>query len=289
MAIDRIEATYACVTCAIGSLVTLFEKGLVPEAKKDLTMRAVLKYFSDLEYKQSPPRIGKEMHRVIREVIGNDDPYKEVKAHFNQFLLDQLPELKQRVIAADDPFQLALRLAIAGNIIDFGPNEKFDIDATMEKAKSVSPAIDDSEGLRRAISGATSILYLGDNAGEIVMDRLFLETIRHPNVYFAVRHSPIINDVTFEDARMVGIDRMATVISNGDNAPGTILENTSAEFQELFNGVDLIISKGQGNFEGLSVCQRNIYFLLMVKCDHVGSFLKVKKGDFVVKKGNAVK
>jgi len=289
MTIERLEATYGCVTCAIGSLVTLFEKGLVPETKKDATMRAVLKYFSELDYKQSPPRIGKEMHRVIREVIGNADPYKALKAHFNHMLLNQLPDLKSRVNAADDPFQLALRLAIAGNIIDFGPNEKFDMDATMEKAKSVSPSIDDSEELRREISAAKSILYLGDNAGEIVMDRLFLETIRHPNVYFAVRYSPIINDVTFEDAQQVGIDKIAAVISNGDDAPGTILEHTSAEFQELFNRVDLIISKGQGNFEGLSACQKNIYFLLMVKCDHVGSFLNVKKGDFVVKKGNAVK
>jgi len=283
---DRIEATYSCVTCAIGSLVTLFEKGLVPGEKKDTTMRAVLKYFSDLDYNQPPPKIGKEMHHIIREAMENPDPYKDVKYHYNQVLLDQLPQLQGKVKTADDPFQLALRLAIAGNIIDFGPNQKFDISATMEKAKSVSPAIDDSEALRNAILDAETILYLGDNAGEIVMDRLFLETINHPHVYFAVRNAPIINDVTFEDAHMVGIDKIATVISNGDDAPGTILESTSPEFRELFDSVDVIISKGQGNFEGLSGCSRNIYFLLMVKCDHVASFLGVKKGDFVVKNVN---
>lgn len=287
MAKHQLEATYSCVTCAIGSLVTLFEKSLVPEEKKDPAMRAVLKYFSELDYSLSPPKIGKQMHHIIRDVIENPDPYKNVKAHFNHLLLDQLPELKARVEAADDPFQLALRLAIAGNIIDFGPNQKFDIESTMEKAKSVSPAIDHSEMLRRAISDADSILYLGDNAGEIVMDRLFLETIDHPNVIFAVRNAPIINDVTFEDARMVGIDKIAKVISNGDDAPGTILESTSSEFRKIFESADMIISKGQGNFEGLSGNSKNIFFLLMVKCDHVASFIGVKKGDFVVKHANS--
>ncbi len=284
MAKDQIKATYSCVTCAIGSLVTLFEKGLVPEEKKDETMRALLRYFSELDYQKSPPKIGKEMHQIIRDVMENPDPYKDLKHYYNKVLLDRLPNLLEIVKAVEDPFQLTLRFAIAGNIIDFGPNQKFNFDETVEKAKSVSPAIDHSEALREAIAGAETILYLGDNAGEIVMDRLFLETINHPQVYFAVRNMPIINDVTMEDARMVGIDKIATVISNGDNAPGTILEDTSQEFREIFESADVIISKGQGNFEGLSGCNRNIYFLLMVKCDHVASFLGVKRGDFVVKK-----
>lgn len=198
-------------------------------------------------------------------------------------MLDYYPELKKLVNKSNDPFQMALRLAIAGNIIDYGPNHVFDINRTLKRAKSIVLAIDDSESLRQSISQAKMLLYLGDNAGEIVMDRIFLETINHANIYFAVRGSPIINDALIEDAELVGIDKIATVITNGDDAPGTILENTSTEFRDIFAQADLIISKGQGNYEGLNETEKNIYFILITKCDHVADHLGVKKGDFVVK------
>jgi len=186
---------------------------------------------------------------------------------------------------ADNPFQIALRLAIAGNVIDYGPNQRFDINNTLEQAKSIVLAIDDSHSLQASISQAKTLLYLGDNAGEIVMDRIFLETISHPNVYFAVRGAPIINDALLEDAELVGIDKISNLITNGDDAPGTILESTSAEFRDIFDRADLVISKGQGNYEGLNGTDEKIYYILMTKCDHVANHLGVKKGDFVVKKG----
>jgi hypothetical protein len=178
---------------------------------------------------------------------------------------------------------MALRFAIAGNVIDFGPNQPFDINNTLEQAKSIVLAIDDSRALQASLSQSKMLLYLGDNAGEIVMDRIFLETIQHPNVYFAVRGAPIINDALIEDAKLVGIDKIAHLITNGDDAPGTILETSSAEFRSLFEQADLIISKGQGNYEGLTANEKNIYFILMTKCDHVANHLGIKKGDFVVK------
>ncbi len=246
-------------------------------------MRALLRYLSTIDFQQSPPQIGQQMHRIIREVLNNPDPYLDIKRQFNQLLLDHYPELKRWVEQASDPFQMALRLSIAGNVIDFGPNQRFDIHQTLERAKSIMLAIDDSEALRRSIAKAHLLLYLGDNAGEIVMDRIFLETIDHPNVYFAVRGAPILNDALKEDAKTVGIDRIAHVITNGDDAPGTILANTSSEFRAIFNQADLIIAKGQGNYEGLCDSHKNIFFLLMTKCEHVAGHLGVKKGDFVVK------
>lgn len=280
-----IEFTYDCIPCALGSLITLFEKGIVPEEKQDNTFRALLKYFSELSYQQSPPEIGSEMHRLIRDTINNPDPYRQIKDKFNRLMLDLYPELKNGVNEADDSFQFALRHAIAGNVIDFGPNGKFDINETIERATSVVLAVDDSAVLKEEINKAQTLLYLGDNAGEIVMDRIFLETIQHPNVHFAVRGAPIINDITITDARMVGIDKIANVISNGDDAPGTILKNTSQEFQDIFEKADLIISKGQGNYESLTYCQKNIFFILMAKCEHVANHLGCQKGDFVVKRG----
>lgn len=278
-----IEASFDCIPCAIGSLITLFKKGLVADEQQQPAMRALLKYLSQIDFDQSPPKIGQAMHRIIRQVLGNPDPYREIKRQFNQLLLDHYPELKKWVNSADDPFQMALRLAIAGNVIDFGPNEPFDFQRTLERAKSITLAIDDSEALRYAISHARLLLYLGDNAGEIVMDRIFLETINHPQVYFAVRGAAIINDALYEDAKMVGLDKVAQLIDNGDDAPGTILETTSSKFREIFGQADLVISKGQGNYEGLCCVRKNIFFLLMTKCEHVANHLGVKKGEFVVK------
>ncbi len=279
-----IEFTYDCIPCAIGSVITLFKKGIVPKDKQDYTFRTLLKYFSELDYAQSPPEIARDMHRTIRRILKNSDPYRDLKRHYNQIILDKYDEFMQLVKAATDPFTYALRLSIAGNIIDFGPNGKFDVDGTIEKAQSVVLAFDDSTDLKREIEAADTVLFLGDNAGEIVLDRIFIETIKHSNLYFAVRGAPVINDVTMEDAKMVGIDKLATVITNGDDAPGSIIKDTSAEFQEIFNKADLIISKGQGNLESLIQSDKNIYFILMAKCDHVAKHLGCKKGDFLVMK-----
>ncbi len=281
---EPLKFTYDCIPCAIGSLINLFNEGLIPPEKKDGAMRSLLKYLSEANFEQSPPALGQQMHRIIRKVLDNPDPYKEIKNKFNTLMLEYYPLLKDKVDKAFDPFNFALRLAIAGNIIDFGPNQSFDIKDTLKKAEYVKLAVDQSQELKASVGSAKTLLYLGDNAGEIVMDKLFLETINHPNVYFAVRGAPIINDITIEDAHQVGIDKIATVISNGDDTPGTIMENVSSQFRNIFNDADLIISKGQGNYEGLSGCDGNIYFILLAKCDHVANHLGVKKGDFLVKK-----
>jgi uncharacterized protein with ATP-grasp and redox domains len=277
-----LSVTYDCIPCAIGSLVTLFHKGLVPEEKQEPAMRALLAFLSKIDLKQSLPQMGKEMHRLIRGVLENPDPYFEIKRTFNRRMLEYYPDLKKLVDNAADPFSMALRLAIAGNVIDFGPNRPFDFNATLERARSMVLAVDESESLRASLPRAKMLLYLGDNAGEIVMDRILLETIRHPNVYFAVRGAPVINDATVDDARAVGIGRIAQVISNGDDAPGTILEATSPQFRDIFDRADLVIAKGQGNFEGLYGIDKNIFYILMAKCDHVAAHLGVRKGDLVV-------
>ena len=284
---DPLKVNYDCIPCAIGSLITLFKKGFVPSEKQDEVMRALLKYLSEVHFDQSPPVLGREMHRIIRKILSDSDPYREIKREFNLLMLTHYPALKHEVEIAPDPFQLALRLAIAGNVIDFGPNNSFDINDTLRKARSVKLAVDHSLQLKAAIKRAKMLLYLGDNAGEIVMDRLFIEMIGHPNVYFAVRGAPIINDVTIKDAEQTGMSKIATIISNGDDAPGTVLVNVSSQFREIFDSADLIISKGQGNYEGLSNSDKTIYFLLMAKCDNVANHINAQKGDFLVLKSNS--
>lgn len=283
---EMISFSYECIPCALGSVINLFNNGVVPENDREILLRQVLRFLSDMSFDRSPLHLGRDLHRLIRKFLNNPDPYKHLKQKYNSLLLDRYDKLMELVKKNESPFNAALRLAIAGNVIDFVSNNVFDLGATLEKAKTVKFAIDDSRDLEQDIRSAKMLLYLGDNAGEIVLDRVFLEILHHPNVYFAVRGNPIINDATRQEADQVKIGELAKVIDNGNDAPGTILPDTSDEFREIFYSADLIISKGQGNFESLMKCKRPIYFLLMSKCNHVSEILGVKKGDFIVKKAS---
>jgi len=237
----------------------------------------------------SAPLFSRELHTILKQYTNNPDPYLEAKRQSNDMVLSIYPDLKKQILLSDNPFETALRLAIAGNIIDFAIGDNFDIQATIEKVLHSNFAIDHSAELKQALSKANTVLYLGDNSGEIVLDKLFIEQLNHPNLYYAVRGAPIINDATIDDAKYIGMDIVACVISNGYDAPSTIVEHCSTEFKELFNQADVIISKGQGNLEGLlDKTAKEVYFLLMVKCDVIADALKVKKGDFVVKKNNTL-
>jgi uncharacterized protein with ATP-grasp and redox domains len=281
--------TLSCIPCIINSLLRLLESGLVPEKDKEPAMRHLLAFLAKADYRKSPPAMGREMHRMIRKILNNPDPYREIKAKYNLMMLDLYRKFKKMVDTADDPFDTAMRLAIAGNVIDFGPQNQLDVMETIDKVIHARLKIDDSLQLKKDLSEAATVLYIGDNCGEIVLDRLFIETISHPNLYFVVRGSATINDVTLEDAEMVGMDRLARLITTGDDSPGAVWENTSDEFKNIFRKADVVIAKGQGNLEGLFEVHNNIYYLLTVKCDVIGSRIGAQTGDFVVHRLNSSK
>lgn len=274
-----------CITCSINGVLNLFKNGLLDEKYKEEILRQVLKYYSEVRYDQLMIGAAREVQRIIRDVSGISDPYKALKDEFNDKALEYCEKYEKAIKEDSNAFEKAMRLSIAGNIIDFGPTHDFDVDAKIEEVFNAKFPIDDSKDLFEEIKKAKSILYLADNTGEIVFDKLFLEVINHPNVTLAVRNSPVLNDATMEDVLHLGLDKVVSkVITNGDNAPGTFLECVSDEFLEYFDNVDLIISKGQGNFEGLNdVNDRNIYFLLTVKCDVIADSANITKGDCIVK------
>ena len=231
----------------------------------------------------SAPEASCLLHRLIKKASHTDDLYKKEKREYNLRLLSLEEEIRDIINKSDDPFETALRYALAGNIIDFGPPGEFDIYNALSSAVLNEPAIDHSRLLMEALETASTVLYLGDNAGEIVLDKLFIETIQHPNLYFAVRGGNIINDVTLEDARAVGMTSVANVISNGYNAPSTLVNRCSRAFREIYNKADIIVSKGQGNLEGLiDEMQKKIFFLLMVKCDVMAETTGAEKGDAII-------
>jgi hypothetical protein len=216
-------------------------------------------------------------------MTGITDPYLEEKEESNLISLGLYKTWKPRVVESENPFETAVRLSIAGNIMDYGANHDFDINSTIEKVLRVPFAINHTVELRERVASANQVLYLGDNAGEIVFDKLLIETMMHPNIFYAVKGSPVLNDVTMVDALQCEMDIAADVIHNGYDAPSTVLNKCSKEFREIFETSDVIISKGQGNLEGLvGLNDPRIFFLLMVKCDVIAELLNVKKGDFVV-------
>jgi len=235
------------------------------------------------KYNLTMPEIHSELNDEFCRITGITDIYLDEKRISNEVALDLYDELKPEVLISSDPFNMALRLSIAGNIMDYGVAADFDIHKTINKVLNTDFAIDHSILLKQKIQQARKIVYLGDNAGEIVFDKMLIELMIHPNVTFVVRGSAVLNDATREDASSVGMEVVADVIDNGSKVPSTVLSTCSPEFLKNYNEADLIISKGQGNFEGLmDENDPRIFFLLTVKCDVVAERIGVEKGSFVV-------
>ncbi|MFC1635518.1 DUF89 domain-containing protein, partial [Planctomycetota bacterium] len=234
---------------------------------------------------QNPPAMAQKIHRFIREITGIRDPYLDVKNRFNKLALQMYPELRERIDTSTDPLETAVRLAIAGNIIDFGVNsavEPSQVERTITESLTDPLDRESLEAFRHAISQAEKILYLGDNAGEIVFDRLLIERLPCEKITFVVKGGPILNDAVIEDAQIVGLTDMVDVIDNGSDAPGNILENCSETFRRRFDESDLIIAKGQGNYETLSDVDKNIFFLVRPKCSVLARHLGREIGSLVL-------
>lgn len=271
-----------CKTCFTNNYDRLLKKNPLTGCKS-LEFCAFFSRLMDKSENIATAAIQRELQHKLRELTCVVDPYYKEKQQSNHIALKLYGEWKPKVLVSCDPFNLALRLAIAGNIMDYGASQVFDVHKTIKKVLNTDFAIDHSNLLKQRIKGAKHILYLGDNAGEIVFDKLFIETIMHPNVVFAVKDAPVLNDVTFQDAEEVGMYDVADVISNGYDASSTLLEKCSKEFLDVYNSADLIISKGQGNLEGLiDEKDPRIFFLFMVKCDVIAERVGVEKGSFVV-------
>ena len=265
------------------------DKYEIKEEKRNKIVSQAISTIAGIDLDNSfSPEITSSILKELEKESVIKDPYETEKKESNQALLNRYSEFKKKVEESDDKFDTALRYAIAGNIIDFGPTHHFDVDGTIERVFQTPFAVDDSDALKAGIKKAKSILYLADNCGEIVMDKLFLETIDHPNVIFAVRNQPVLNDATLKEAQEVGLHKVARLITNGDDTPSTLLHRVSKEFLEIYRSADLIISKGMGNFEGLmDESDPRLFYLLMVKCPVIGQKVGAEKGDFVVKRSES--
>lgn len=238
-----------------------------------------------LDKEEDNPYLATEIHRLAKSVFAVHDLYLEEKVDANELLLERYEEWRAMISEHEQPFAMAAKMAVAGNVIDYGAHSvPVDIEVYIKELLNKGLSIDETEMLEEKLKKAKSVLYLGDNAGEIVFDKLFIETINHRNLTYVVRGEPVINDVTLDDAFEVKMNEVCPVINNGYDAPSTLLDFCSDEFIKAYHKADLIISKGQGNFEGLmNSGNKKIFFLLMAKCQPMAEMLGVNKGDMVVK------
>ena len=271
-----------CLPCFMNQALRAGRIATKDENKIKILLDEVGCMIKDIPMDNTPPEMGKLIYQRVREITGVEDPYKKIKESNIEEALSLYPELKQIVKNSPNKLLTAIRIAIAGNTIDLGLDREFNILNDINKILKQDFAIFDFEEFTSQLKKVKSILYIGDNAGETVFDKILIEELGKP-VTYVVRDIPIINDATLEDAINSGLDEVAEIISSGTTAPGTILKLCNNNFLHRFNNAELIISKGQGNYEGLSNVQRPIFFLLIAKCHVIANDLKVKENDIILK------
>jgi len=283
-----------CLPCVVNQVIKV--ANITGITKKEELLREVFTYLSKMNFDETTPEIIGEIFDMIKRHTKNPDPYKETRNYYNTLFMELLPEFERKIEQAENSFMLAVRYAIVGNIIDFNPIHNTlleDIYDCFEKMEQLELAINDSHALIKDISNAGTLLYLGDNCGEICMDKILLKKIKelNPNVklLFGVRGKPVVNDSISEDAYSIGIDEYAEIIDNGDGSLGTVLNRTSPAFKEVYNKADVVIVKGQANYGCLSEENKNIYFLLMTKCDVIANDIGVEEKKMICMNNKAWK
>jgi hypothetical protein len=275
-----------CYPCFLRQALDAARYAGADEGQQRSILNSVLETLSSLDPTSTPPEIGDAIHRLVRKKTGDADPYADAKRKATEQAQALYPRLKALVADASDPLETALRLAIAGNIIDLAPNSSYDLWATVERVLEQPFAIEDIPAFRGALASTERILYLADNAGETVFDRVLIETLDKPVIY-AVKGGPVLNDATMDDAIVAGLDQVAELMTTGSDAPGTVLRLCSHDFRHLYDQAEMIVAKGQANYETLSGEGERLFFLLQAKCPVIARDVGVEVGDIVLKQGSA--
>jgi uncharacterized protein with ATP-grasp and redox domains len=278
------KLTPDCYPCIVRQAATVVQAAGVESNTQIRALNEILLVLSSADPQLSPSEIAGETNRVIREITGVDDFYLEEKKASHILAMSYLDELRSLVNQSSDPLNEAIKISAAGNIIDVVHPGEYDL--WTEVITSIQGELLGGGYLvfKERLKSASSILYLGDNVGETVFDRVLIENLPLPVIY-AVKSGPILNDATREDAIAAGIDQVADIIDNGTRSPGTVLNQTSDEFREVFEEAELVISKGQANYETMDEQGDKIFFLMRVKCHLIGANVNAPVGSLLFKQG----
>jgi damage-control phosphatase, subfamily I len=269
-----------CYPCLMRQALGAARRAGASEALQHKLLLQTMEQLRRFPADATPAEMAAVIHQMVREETHNSDPYRAAKREATTRALKLYPKLKQLLASSNAPLETALRIAIAGNIIDLGVAESYDLEDSVQRVLHQPFAINGIPELRQALDNSKSILYLADNAGETVFDRVLVEVLPLP-VTYVVKAGPVINDATREDAFAAGIGGVAEIIDNGSDAPGTLLDRCSDVFRERFSVAGLILAKGQANYESQSTIRAPVFFLLQTKCDVIARDLSVEKGSVV--------
>ncbi len=276
----------ACVECIINQAHRVTEAIRADEALGKRMVSRVEQLGTTFDFKKSPPEVASYVYEEMAQLAGMDDLYEELKTHATQKAKGFIPHLEDVLKRSQDKLLTAIKIAVAGNVIDLAAEVSFDLHEELEKIFETDFAVDDLKLLAASLQNAETLLYIGDNVGEHIFDHLCIQTLQelYPklDIYYMVRGNPIINDVTMKEAKEAGFDTLCYLVDSGVNTPGFAYSAANAESQRLFDNVDLVITKGMGNYECLSPSPRkNLCYLLKVKCHVVANSLELDLGDIV--------
>lgn len=284
------KITYECLSCLTKQVIKVATISTDDISMQQKIIKKLFSELSALTFEESSPYIGWKINKYINKELNILDPYKQIKDNCNQLAVNLCEEFKLQDLIdnSDFPAETACRMAIAGNIIDFSAHDYI---SEGEIRKTIQRCLDDTlygdkiENLMEHVKNSKKILYLADNSGEIVFDMLFINQLPKEKITYVVKNGPIVNDATMQDAIDIKMNELVRVIDNGSDAQGTILELCSDNFKKEFNSADLIIAKGQANFETLNyIKDKNIFYLFKAKCMPVAKYINCNVGDLVMKK-----
>jgi len=278
-----------CIPCFLKQSLEASRMATDDEKIHEDVLKSVMDRLKSISFSNSPPELSKDVHDIIRNITNSKDPYKFVKDNSNKMAKEMYPGLKKIVEESDDQILMAIKLAIVGNVIDFGTTNRFDIKDMINNVLKKDFDNESYPHFINSLNNSKNILYLADNTGEIFFDKLLINELvkQGKKVTYVVRANPIINDATISDAKFAGIDKIAQVIE-GDigqkkSAPGIVLDFVSEVFLKNYKSADMVISKGQGNYEGLSDTNREVFFMLVVKCPLVARDIDSEVGKLILK------
>ena len=278
----------ACVECIINQSRRVTDAIHADEALSRRMVQRVETLAETFDFRQSPPEVASDVYEQMAQLAGMDDLYAELKAHATEKAKAFIPQLHKELDHSDDKLLTAVKIAVAGNVIDLAAEVSFDLNEEMEKIFETHFDYDDVALLKKSLQEASTLLYIGDNVGEHIFDHLCIETLQqlYPKleIYYMVRGNPIINDVTMLEAKAAGFEELCHLVDSGVNTPGFVYERATSESQRLFDEADLVLTKGMGNYECLSPSPRsNLCYLLKVKCNVVANSLGQQVGDIICK------
>ena len=282
--------TNDCVECIINQITRATNTLKCDESLSKEIREEVLKRSEKFSFEHTPPWVARDVYEYLSFKTNREDPLEEVKQTSIDAALEYVPYINNKIKNSNEPLFTAVKASVAGNVIDFGAKEQFDLKNEIQNVFDTDFEINDFEALKEKLSHVNKLMILADNSGENVFDKILLETIKnlypHITLYYATRGKPIINDITTKEAYQIKIDEVAHIIDSGVDTPGLEVSRASSNFLKLYEQMPLIIAKGMGNFECLEANKdKRVFFLFKVKCNVVANSINKNIGSIILKNG----